>query len=197
MTEQYIYNTENLINDSTIKIQNEFPAYEVVDKGNISLSSKLDNFDFTDGNLEPSTIASRLISTCKQLNIYGLAANQCGLFHRVLVAGAEEEFVAFFNPVVIEEYGEILLSETDISNVGLTLKVKRPKGIVVQYQDYSGEPRIVKLEGLTCRIVCQGIDRLNGVDFTTKVSVFALERAKKALIKKVKKFVRSNVRLSQ
>jgi peptide deformylase len=52
---------------------------------------------------------------------------------------------------------------------------------------------MTRFDGLTSRIIQQGIDRLNGIDFKTKVSKFVLERAKTALNKKIKKFVKSHI----
>ena len=54
--------------------------------------------------------------------------------------------------------------------MALIIPVKRPKSITVKYQDFTGESKETKVDGLTARIIQQGIDRLNGIDFKTKVS---------------------------
>ena len=193
MNTEFIYNTNELAS-TYVPPEPKFEPYTLVSQNDPILTTQLENFDFGDPNLDTADISSRLIETSKLHNVFGVAANQVGLPHRVFVAGSDEEYVAFFNPVIISVSGEdIILPELDISNMGLQLHIKRPKDIVVQYQDYNGETKLVQFSGLTSRIVQQNIDRLNGIDFKTKVSKFNLERKQKSLNKKVKRFVRSNI----
>jgi peptide deformylase len=77
--------------------------------------------------------------------------------------------------------------------MGLLIAVKRPTTVIVSYQDFEGNEKMTRFDGLTSRIIQQGIDRLNGIDFKTKVSKFVLERAETALNKKIKKFVKSHI----
>jgi peptide deformylase len=173
----------------------KFTPYRLTDKFNQLLKTKLKDFDFSDPQLDPIDIASRLIETANLHKVYGVAANQCGLPHRVFIAGSEEEFVAFFNPEIItESIEEVMMEESDLSNMALLLHIKRPKSISVQFQDFNGEQKVLQFEGLTARIVQQNIDRLNGIDFTEKVSKFVLDRAKKTLDKKIKRFFKIGVR---
>ena len=190
---EFIYNTADVVSQATTPMQQSFIGYELVDQKDPILITKSENFNFSDTTLNPNEIASRLIATCQFHRIYGIAANQCGLDHRVLVAGAEDNYVAFFNPVVTESYGEVILQESDLSNMGLVLAVKRPKSVTISYQDFNGDAKYTKVDGITARIIQQAIDRLNGIDFKTKVSKFVLERAETALTKKIKKFVRSQM----
>lgn len=193
MSEEIIYNTNQLITPHTPQ-EPKFEPYILSSPDDPLLTTKLDDFDFGNPNLDSSEIASRLIETAKLHNVFGVAANQFGLPYRVFVAGGGDEFVGFFNPVIISSSGgSIILPELDISNMGLQLHVKRPKDIVVQYQDYNGETKLAQFQGLTSRIIQQNIDRLNGVDFKTLVSKLNLDRKQKALTKKVKRFVRSNI----
>lgn len=193
MSEEFIYNTADVVAQTATPTEQQLAGYPLCDQRDSILTTKLKDFDFTDTTLNPEEIASRLISTCKYHKIYGIAANQCGLKHKVLVAGAEDNWVAFFNPVIFESSENRLMEESDLSNMGLLLSVKRPESITVSYYDYTGENRVINLDGLTARIVQQAIDRLNGIDFKTLVSKFVLERAQKFLEKKIKKFVRSQM----
>jgi peptide deformylase len=197
MNTELIYNTNQLT--STYDPQEpKFEPYTLVSQENLCLVSKVDDFDFGNPHLDTGYIASRLIESAKFHDVFGVAANQFGLPYRVFVAGSGEEYVAFFNPVIVSvSGGDIILPELDISNMGLQLHVKRPKDIVVQYQDFNGETRLVQFCGLTSRIIQQNIDRLNGIDFKSKVSKFNLERKQKSLNKKIKRFVRSNIAISK
>ncbi len=195
---KFIYDTTSSL--STVGAQPpepQFKPYSLVDQNSSILSAKLKDFDFGDPTLDSIDIASRLVETAKYHRVYGIAANQCGLQYRVFVAGSDDNFVAFYNPVIISSDGEILMQESDLSNMGLLLHVKRPKSIVLQYQDYNGETKLLQFEGLTARIIQQNIDRLNGIDFKSKVSQLNLERARKALNKKIKKFVRTNTMIRE
>lgn len=187
MTE-FIYNTENLV--STQKEQS-FLSYELVDPKDPILTTKTQDFDFN-SEIDITELASRLVETANTFNTFGLSANQCGLPHRVCVVGHGDEYVAFFNPEIIEYSDEeILLPESDVSNFGLVLKIKRPKNVVVKYKTYEGNELQVRLEGITSRVIQHHIDRLNGIDFKSKVSELILNRSKKALDKKVKRYVRN------
>lgn len=191
---EFVYDTTSSLSTvgaPTVPVK-QFKPYQLVEQNDPILTTKVKDFDFSDPTLDSAEIASRLVETAKYHRVYGIAANQCGLNHRVFVAGSDDNFVAFYNPVLISSDSEILMQESDLSNMGLLLHVKRPKSIVLQYQDYDGETKLVQFEGLTARIVQQNLDRINGVDFKSKVSPLILERAKKALNKKVKRFVRSN-----
>lgn len=191
---EFIYNTADVVSQAAAAPKPQFLGYELCDQKDPVLITKLNDFDFTNTELNPSEIASRLIATCKFHKVYGIAANQCGLEHRVLVAGVEDNFVAFFNPIVIDKSDdEILLEESDLSNMGLLMAVKRPVTVIVSYQDFEGNEKTNRFDGLTSRIVQQGIDRLNGIDFKTKVSKFVLERAEIALNKKIKKIIKSHM----
>lgn len=197
MSNEFIYDTTSSL--STVGAppppEPDFKPYSLIQQNDQILTKKLKEFDFGDPNLDSAEIASRLVETAKYHRVYGIAANQCGLHHRVFVAGSDDNFVAFYNPIIISSDsidGEVLMQESDLSNMGLLLHVKRPKSIVLQYQDYNGETKLLQFDGLTSRIIQQNVDRLNGIDFKTKVSPLVLDRAKKALNKKVKKFVRTN-----
>jgi peptide deformylase len=198
MNNKFIYDTTSSL--STVGAsppEPQFKPYSLVDQNSSILSAKLKDFDFGDPTLDSIDIASRLVETAKYHRVYGIAANQCGLQYRVFVAGSDDNFVAFYNPVIISSDGEVLMQESDLSNMGLLLHVKRPKSIVLQYQDYNGETKLLQFEGLTARIIQQNIDRLNGIDFKSKVSQLNLERARKALNKKIKKFVRTNTMIRE
>ena len=125
MTE-IVYNTNEL--NPPIKKQPEFEPYTLVAQNSDILGSKIKNFDFSDPNSDPIEIGSRLVETAKLHETFGIAANQCGLRHRVFVAGSDDNYVAFFNPeIILESKDTILIQETDLSNMGMLLSVKRPK----------------------------------------------------------------------
>lgn len=194
--QEVIYNTNNVLSNIPTVQESEYKPYQLVLETDPILSSRIVDFDFSDPNVEPVVIASRLIKTAKFHEVFSVAANQCGLRHKVFVGGSGDNFITFFNPEIINESNKTsVVPETDLSNMGLLLHVRRPNDITVQFQDVNGEVNIMQFDGLTARVVQQNIDRLNGIDFKTKVSKLVLERALKSRTKKVKKFVRHSVRV--
>lgn len=193
MTQEFVYSTEKVVKEA-LQSGPKFYPYDLVNGNALVLRKPVNAFDFADLKNDPSEIASRLIETANKYKFYSVTANQCGLPHRVFVAGSEEEFVAFFNPeIIVESIETILMKEYDLSNPGLVLNIKRPKSVTVQYQDYNSEIKVLQVDGLTARIVQQNIDRLNGIDFKTKVSEFVLARSIKSAEKRIKVYVKRNM----
>ena len=195
MNQEMVYNTENLATYSATSEIKKYTPYELTKETSSILRENIKDFDFSDPELDPIEISSRLIETIKLYKgAYSLAANQCGLPYNVFVAGSGEEFVAFFNPeIIVESPATSIMAESDLSNMGLSLHIKRPSSVTIGYQDYTGEQKIIQFDGLTSRIVQQNIDRLNGIDFKDKVSKFVLDRSKKALNKKIKRFFKGGI----
>ena len=121
----------------------------------------------------------------------GLSANQIGIGERVFVMMLNietEETITCFNPeIVTKSDTEILMEEGCLTYPGLWLKVKRPDGIEVQYEDKSGEIQHQAMFGLECRIFLHEYDHMEGTNFTQKVSKIKLNRALKRRSKMVKK----------
>ena len=81
---------------------------------------------------------------------------------------------------------EIVMEEGCLTFPGLWLKVSRPDGIEVIYEDENGEKQEKAMFGLEARIFQHEYDHMEGTNFTKKVSKLRLDRAKKRL-KKVQK----------
>ena len=98
------------------------------------------------------------------------------------------EIISCFNPKIITQSDtEIVIEEGCLSYPGLWLKVKRPDGIEVEYEDKNGELQSKAMFGLECRIFLHEYDHMEGTDFTKKVSKIKLDRAKKRQSKMLKK----------
>ena len=68
--------------------------------------------------------------------------------------------------------------------------VKRPKQVVIKYYDEDNEEKIETYEGVAARVILHEYDHMLGANFTMRVSKLKLERAFKALEKKIKKHQR-------
>ena len=142
-------------------------------------------------DLDRDDVEEKLLDSMKQYNGIGLSANQIGIMERVFVMYSDvkkREIITCFNPeIVTKSDTEILMDEGCLTYPGLWLKVKRPDGIEVQYEDKSGEIQHQAMFGLECRIFLHEYDHMEGTNFTQKVSKIKLNRALKRRSKMVKK----------
>jgi len=136
-----------------------------------------------------------LIETMEHFNGIGLSANQCGIMERVFVMYSDvkkKEIIACFNPkIVTESDEEIFMDEGCLTYPGLWLKVKRPDGIEVTYEDENGEKQERAMFGLEGRIFQHEYDHMEGTNFTKKVSKLRLDMARKRQLKQAKKSILS------
>jgi peptide deformylase len=163
-------------------------VYELVKPDHPLLSTKLENFDFANPPIDPIELAKNLTETMLKNNGLGLSANQCGLPYRVFVI-ANNPVMACFNPRIIDESSqtEIALEEGCLSYPYLYLKVKRPRMIKVRYTMPNGETVTEKFDGLTARVFLHEMDHMDGINFTTKVHCYHLDKA----LKKKQQFIRA------
>ena len=136
-----------------------------------------------------------LIETMEHFNGIGLSANQCGIMERVFVMYSDvkkKEIIACFNPKIITESDEeVFMDEGCLTYPGLWLKVKRPDGIEVTYEDENGEKQERAMFGLEGRIFQHEYDHMEGTNFTKKVSKLRLDMARKRQLKQAKKSILS------
>ena len=136
-----------------------------------------------------------LIETMEHFNGIGLSANQCGIMERVFVMYSDvkkKEIIACFNPKIVTESDEqIFMDEGCLTYPGLWLKVKRPDGIEVTYEDENGEKQERAMFGLECRVFQHEYDHMEGTNFTQKVSKLKLDMAHRRQKKQAKKSILS------
>lgn len=165
-------------------IQPDIELLSLVGENDSILRCKTPDFDFENPDVDPIKFASQLVETCKSNKGFGLAAPQVGISTRVFVMGNGEEYVAMFNPSILEQSEEhSIISEGCLSFPMLVLKISRPKRIRVQYYDYDGIRHESQFDGLTSHIFQHELDHLDGLCYTDRVKPLSL---KMGLKKKVK-----------
>ena len=178
MSDTIIFDTEAAIQNQPIMRQ--VKTFALVPENHPALHEVLPEFDFSNPPISPNEFASTLVETCKLNKGIGLSANQCGFKHRVFVMGAGDEYVAFFNPKVVSMSDEMaLMDEGCLSYPLLSLKISRPKEIMVEYQDFNGELRNTKLVGISARCFLHELDHMNGIVYTSRVKPLAFQMAMK------------------
>ena len=163
-------------------------VYELLPSTHPSLSVPLT--EVTNDQEGREQIQQDLVDTMRAKSGVGLSANQIGISARVFSMYADvkkKDIIVCFNPkIVTMSEEEILMDEGCLSYPGLWLKVRRPEGIEVTYEDAKGELQEKAMFGLEARIFQHEYDHMEGLNFTQRVSKLKMDRAKKRL-KKIQK----------
>jgi peptide deformylase len=193
MSEVITFNTEESAKVEPTPVQ--VKIFDLVSEDDTILREVLPEFDFTNLPVNPNEFASTLVDTCKKYEGYGLSANQCGFKHRVFVVGAGDDYVAFFNPKILETKGEAHMMEGCLSFPMLGLHITRPAELVIEYQDFNGDIKSGHYVGMTARCILHELDHLNGIVYTSKAKPLALQSGMKKrnkVMKMVKKIGQTN-----
>ena len=168
------------------------PKLKLIDPMNDLLKRAPAKFDFEKD--DPIQVKEDLLEAMEWVGGVGLSANQVGLDMAVFVIGDGQEegaTKAFYNPEIVGcSKDEDVMKEGCLSFPGLWLMVKRPKQVVIKYYDEDNEEKIETYEGVAARVILHEYDHMLGANFTMRVSKLKLERAFKALEKKIKKHQR-------
>ena len=153
---------------------------ELVSENDPVLREVMPEFDFKNPPINPEELAYSLIETCKANQGIGLSANQCGLRYRVFVMGAGDEYVAFFNPKLLNSSEDTVhMEEGCLSFPLLGLRITRPAHVEVEYQDYTGTTKYARFSGISARCFLHELDHMNGMLYTDRVKPLAFESGKK------------------
>ena len=143
----------------------------------------------------PNPVLGKLIKrvkmTMKLHGGIGLSANQCGIFERVFVLGANDAIWACINPKIINASPDLIRDkEGCLSFPGLALGVERHSWVEAEFINEECKVVQMRFEGLTARCFQHELDHMNGIKFTSKVKPLALQMAKKQQQKLIKKIMR-------
>jgi peptide deformylase len=104
----------------------------------------------------------------------GLAAPQIGMSRRFFVMDAGDKVRKVINPEILYFGHSIVeMEEGCISIPGIRKKVRRPKRIVVRYQNETGEIIEEELKNYPARVFQHEFDHLDGVLFVDRVTPIA------------------------
>ncbi len=105
----------------------------------------------------------------------GLAANQVGDLHRVIVFDVAQregkpELMVILNPRITAADGEIIHNEGCLSVRDFSAEVRRSARVCVEGLDRHGKPLTLTAEGLMAVVLQHEIDHLNGLLFLDRLS---------------------------
>lgn len=192
MSELFNYNTEQLV--QTKETKQELSVFELIPENSPILREVMPEFDFKNPPVNPNEFASTLVETCKKYNGYGLSANQCGYRYRVFVMGTGDDYVAFFNPKIVESIGESHIVEACLSFPLLGLRITRPKEVVVEYQDFVGAKHTTRFSGISARCFLHELDHMNGIVYTDRAKPLALKFGLDKRQKTMKTFIKNQTK---
>ena len=151
----------------------------LVPETNSILKTRIMDFDLSNPCTDPDKLSKNMIKFMLKHNGVGLAAPQLGLSYRVFVMGEENNTLTCFNPTIIETSEDFdKIEEGCLSFPGLYIKIKRPKSLVVEFQDKNGKVHTDTLYSIWARCFHHELDHLNGTVFTSRAGGTALSLAR-------------------
>ena len=109
-------------------------------------------------------LAGEMLTTMREHEGVGLAANQVGRLRRILVAATEDEEYVIVNPQIEEAAQDTEKAvEGCLSIPDIQVEVERPTAVTLSGQDATGSPLRIEASGLLARIFQHELDHLNGV----------------------------------
>jgi peptide deformylase len=117
-------------------------------------------------------LAERMNELMREAKGVGLAANQVGWPHRLVivgVSGEEGRYQAFINPAIIARTGRLNEEEGCLSVPGVSARVRRAQHIVVEATTLAGERVRIEAQDLAARTWQHEIDHLDGLLFIDKI----------------------------
>lgn len=157
--------------------------YKLIPPTDPILHTKIENFDFSNPQVDPIELANRLIQTMNDNSGLGLSANQCGLPYRVFVMRSETSTVCFNPKILAISNEEVSLEEGCLSYPFMFVKIKRPLWIRARYTDAFGEVHTDRFIGMTARVFQHEYDHLEGINYLNRANRFHIEKAKRSQVK--------------
>ena len=114
----------------------------------------------------------------------GLAAPQVGILKRLVVIDVGNGLLKLVNPRITDFGGTQQCNEGCLSFPGIYEKVTSPEKLTVVYQDETGAPRRLSLDGFTACVFSHEIDHLNGRLLIDRVSPLKRQFLKKKIAKR-------------
>jgi len=149
----------------------------------------VDDEKFINDGAQIKPIATLLIQKLYEHRALGISACQIGIDLSMFAIDVNNNLKICINPQIVAAMAEMELGpEGCLSFPGIVLKVSRPAGVVVRYNDIDGKEITEELNGLEARAWLHEFDHTQGICFTDRVSKLKLSMATKKYKKLLKKF---------
>jgi len=163
----------------------------IIKNPNPILAERMPEFNFENPLTDPVQLEKDMIETMLNSGGIGLSANQVGVKTRMFVMGHpkfRDHAQAFFNPVIAGVTEDLLEEEEGcLSFPNIYVKIKRPRGVLVRFQNSKGETQEAEFFGTECRCFLHEFDHLEGITYKDRLSTLKWALAvKKATKRKYK-----------
>jgi peptide deformylase len=139
-----------------------------------------DEVDFS--KIDASMLTNVMLDRMTEMGGVALSAPQVGLDMSMFVMGIDQARIEVFNPTIISySKEETLMNEGSLTFPGISVIVKRPVSITVQYYNKNNEIQHNEFQGLTARIFQHAFDHLQGTTIKERVSKLKWDMATKRL----------------
>ena len=150
-----------------------------------------------EGFKDRKELSDKMFDAMKKYGGIGLSANQVGLPFNMFVMGGHLQIenglkMTCFNPMIVSASEEtIMMKEGCLTYPFVFLNIKRPRKVVVKYEDENGELKEGHLDGHMSRIFQHEYDHTQGRVFTERVSKLKLDLAIKKATKQMDRLKRN------
>ena len=132
--------------------------------------------------IDASMLTNVMLDRMTEMGGVALSAPQVGLDMSMFVMGIDQARIEVFNPTIISySKEETLMNEGSLTYPGISVIVKRPISITVQYYNKNNEIQHNEFQGLTARIFQHAFDHLQGTTIKERVSKLKWDMATKRL----------------
>ena len=139
-----------------------------------------DEVDFS--IINASMLTNIMLDRMTEMGGVALSAPQVGLDMSMFVMGIDQARIEVFNPSIISySKEETLMNEGSLTYPGISVIVKRPTSITVQYSNKNNEIQHNEFQGITARIFQHAYDHLQGTTIKERVSKLKWDMATKRL----------------
>ena len=144
------------------------------------LHSPCEKWNFINPAFDLNEFAQDLVSTMRESNGIGLAANQVGVPYKIFAMYGDPTYVVV-NPKIVEVSDEMItLEEGCLSYPKLLVKVKRPIWINVRFNYPNGKAATHRFEGMSARVFLHEFDHIEyGDTFMDQSNLMYKEKARK------------------
>ena len=143
-------------------------------------------------------LTESMFECMKKFHGIGLTANQVGLPFNMFVAGGHPSIeggkaIAMYNPMIISSgEDQVMMKEGCLTYPFVFLNIKRPRKVVVKYEDVDGNLQEGHLDGLMSRIFQHEYDHILGRTFLEHASKLKVDRAFAKAKKEFERWTKNN-----
>ena len=147
-----------------------------------------------EGFKDRKELSETMFDLMKKYGGIGLSANQVGLPFNMFVLGDHPGLennlkMTCFNPMIISASADqVMMKEGCLTFPFVFLNIKRPRKVVVKYEDENGDLKEGNLDGMISRVFQHEYDHMLGKTFVDGVSKLKLDIAYKKAEKMMSKY---------